>query len=198
MRSRVTLASLALPFQIRQCRRSTSATITALAFSRSGVSAGRVPAVFSACCSRMAMWNQSRPGGAVTPASTRIERSPEQPSVKAVNLGLGCPDRPRQGRAGSAPRSRCRSLATAAKTCRAPSDVSTLPRRTSRWRWPSSQLRMKVESRVRVIAAAAVADLAAAASRSSAPTFRVRPRKVSGPIPASIGRRYSSTPAATR
>jgi hypothetical protein len=41
MRSIVTLASL--PFQIRQRR--TSATITALAFSRSAVSAGRVPAV---------------------------------------------------------------------------------------------------------------------------------------------------------
>ena len=100
MRSRVTLASLALPFQIRQCRRSTSATITALAFSRSGVSAGRVPAVFSACCSRMAMWNQSRHGGSVTPALTRIERSPEQPSVNAVSsvsvgladLGKAAPD----------------------------------------------------------------------------------------------------------
>src|SRR3954447_5475770 len=83
MRSIVTLASLALPFQMRQCR--TSATITARAFSRSGVSAGRVLAVLSACCRRMAMWNQSSNGGFVTPALSRIERSPEQPSVKAVN-----------------------------------------------------------------------------------------------------------------
>src|SRR5687767_5437202 len=37
MRSRVIRASLALPFQIRPCRRSISVTITALAFSRSGV-----------------------------------------------------------------------------------------------------------------------------------------------------------------
>src|SRR4051812_6929654 len=29
--------------------------------------------------------NQSRNGGVVTPASTRMERSPEQPSVKAVS-----------------------------------------------------------------------------------------------------------------
>jgi hypothetical protein len=72
MRPRVTLASL--PFQIRQRRRSTSARITALAFSRSGVSAGRLSAVVSAWRSRMAMWNQSRPGGSVTPALTRIER----------------------------------------------------------------------------------------------------------------------------
>ena len=57
MRSIVTLASVALPFQIRQRRRSSSATITALAFSRSAVSADRVPAVFWACCSRIAMWN---------------------------------------------------------------------------------------------------------------------------------------------
>src|SRR4051794_4072855 len=32
--------------------------------------------------------NQSRNGGSVTPASSRIERSPEQPSVKAVNSVL--------------------------------------------------------------------------------------------------------------
>ena len=40
MRSRVICASLALPFQIRQCRRSISVTITALACSRSGMSIG--------------------------------------------------------------------------------------------------------------------------------------------------------------
>src|SRR3954454_19552280 len=57
---------------------------------------------------------------------------------------------------------------------------------------------MKVESRVRVIAAAAVAGSAGAASRSSAPTLSVQARRVSGSIPASIGRRCSSTPAAIR
>jgi hypothetical protein len=76
---------VALPFRTRQCRRSTSATITALACFRSGVSVGRVPAVFPACRSRMAMWHQSTNGGVVTPASARIERSPEQLSVKAVS-----------------------------------------------------------------------------------------------------------------
>src|SRR4051794_16356156 len=75
IRSRVSLASLALPFQMRQRRRSTSATITALAFSRSGVSAGRMPAVFSACCSRMAMWNQSRLG------DTGIDQDRAQPGT---------------------------------------------------------------------------------------------------------------------
>ena len=49
-----------------------------------------------------------------------------------------------------------------------------------------------------VIAAAAVAGSAGAASRSSSPTLSVQARRVSGSIPASIGRRYSSMPAATR
>ena len=153
MRSRVTVASL--PFQIRQRR--TSATITALAFSRSAVSAGRVLAVFSACCRRMAMRNQSRYGGLVMLALTRIERSPEQPSVNAVSSVSGVwPTslRPRRINVSIA------VLATAAKTWRAPFAVSTLP--SSRCRWPSSQLRMKVESRVRVIAEAATAGLVAA------------------------------------
>src|SRR4051812_39201573 len=39
-------------------------------------------------------------------------------------------------------------FATAPNTCRAPSDVSTLPTRTSRCRSPSRQLRMNVESTV--------------------------------------------------
>ena len=34
------------------------------------------------------MWYQSRIGGSVTPASVRIERRPEQPSVKAVSFVL--------------------------------------------------------------------------------------------------------------
>lgn len=45
----------------------------------------RAPATCLACCRRMAMWNQSRNGRVVTPASARMERSPEQPSVNAVS-----------------------------------------------------------------------------------------------------------------
>src|SRR3954454_7309913 len=44
------------------------------------------------------------------------------------------------------------TFATAPKTCRPPDSVSTLPIRTSRCHWPSSQLRMKVESKVTTIA----------------------------------------------
>ena len=69
------LAFLALPFHIRQCRRSTSSTITAFAATRAGSSADSPPAVCSRCWSRMAMWNQSRIGGSVTPASARMRRS---------------------------------------------------------------------------------------------------------------------------
>ena len=50
------------------------------------------PSLNLACCrgdvnpdSPQVARNQSRDGGALTPASTRIERSPEQPSVKAVS-----------------------------------------------------------------------------------------------------------------
>src|SRR3954454_16667649 len=85
--------------------------------------------------------NQSRDGGALTPASTRIERSPEQPSVKAVSsVSSVWPTaaRPRRIRAAIG----VSVFATAAKRWRVPSDVSTLPRRTSRCRWLSSQLRM--------------------------------------------------------
>ena len=44
----------------------------------------------------------------------------------------------------------------APKTCRPPLAVSALPIRTSSCRWPASQLRMKVESRVTTIASAPV------------------------------------------
>ena len=43
-------AFFALPFQIRQCRRSTSATITALAVTRSGVSVDKLAADNLVCC----------------------------------------------------------------------------------------------------------------------------------------------------
>jgi len=52
-------------------------------------------------------------------------------------------------------------LAAAPKTWRPPSTISTLPKRTSKWRSPSSQLRMKVESKLIVIAAVATGGLSA-------------------------------------
>jgi hypothetical protein len=84
-RSSVRRAFLALLFQIRQCRRSTSGTITAFACIRLGVSVDNPLAVCFACCSRMAMWNQSAIGGFLQPASARIDRRPGAPSVNAVN-----------------------------------------------------------------------------------------------------------------
>src|SRR3954447_12013557 len=150
-----------------------------------------------ACWSRMAMWNQSRIGGFVTPASAKIDRRPEQPSVNAVSSVLSV--RPIVSRfrrirtAMSVP-----ALATAPNTCRPPPGVSTLPMRTSKCRSPLWQLRMKVESKGMVMADAAAAGLTAAALRSCSPTFSVWPRKVSGLFPASTGSRCSSTPAATR
>ena len=48
------LGILALPFQMRQCRRSTSSTITAFAATRAGSYAGRAPAMCFRCRSRMA------------------------------------------------------------------------------------------------------------------------------------------------
>ena len=53
MRSKVFWAFLALPFQMRQCSRSTSVTIVALASLRPGSSAGNPLAANFACCSRM-------------------------------------------------------------------------------------------------------------------------------------------------
>src|SRR3954466_530343 len=94
---------------------------------------------------RMARWNQSSIGGAVTPASARMRRSPGQPSVKAVSAVSPVLPTVSRARRISAPMS-VLTFATAPKTCRPPDSVSTLPIRTSRCRWPSSQLRMKVES----------------------------------------------------
>jgi hypothetical protein len=75
------LAFLALPFQMRQRRRSTSSTITDFACILPGSSVGNPLAVCFACCIRIAMWNQSRMGGVVIPASTRIDRRPRHFSV---------------------------------------------------------------------------------------------------------------------
>jgi hypothetical protein len=44
-----------LPFQMRQRRRSTSATITAFAVTRSGQSVDKFPAANFVCCKRIAI-----------------------------------------------------------------------------------------------------------------------------------------------
>src|ERR1700751_5387013 len=76
-RSSVRRTFLALPFQIRQCRRSTSGTITAFACIRPGVSVDNPLAAGFACCNRMEpiryrrflatgfRENRSKAGGAV-------------------------------------------------------------------------------------------------------------------------------------
>jgi hypothetical protein len=48
-------AFVALPFQIRQCRRSTSAMIVAFASSRPGLSIGKFAAASFVCCKRIAI-----------------------------------------------------------------------------------------------------------------------------------------------
>jgi hypothetical protein len=53
-------AFFALPFQMRQCRRSTSATITALAVIRSGLSVDKLAAASFVCCKRVAMCRVAR------------------------------------------------------------------------------------------------------------------------------------------
>src|SRR4051812_27141327 len=90
MRSMLICASLALPFQMRQRKRSTSVMIIAFAAPRAGSSSDSTPATCFRCCSRMARWNQSSIGGAVTPASARMRRSPGQPSVKGPSRDWGC------------------------------------------------------------------------------------------------------------
>jgi hypothetical protein len=78
------LAFLALPFRMRQRSRSTSPTIAEFACILAASSVGKPLAVCVARRIRIAMWNQSRMGGVVTPASTRIDIRPGQPSVNAV------------------------------------------------------------------------------------------------------------------
>jgi hypothetical protein len=63
---------------------------------------------------------------------------------------------------------------------------------------PSSRLRMKVESKLIVIAGAAADGFSDAASASRSPTCSVWLRNVSGLVPASIGNRCCITSAATR
>ena len=122
------LGILALPFQMRQCSRSTSVTIVALASLRPGSSVSNPRAAGFACCSRMAMWNQicDRPR-AVTPASARIDRSPGTAVGERRHLWW---QRFRRLPRGSGESEPCNvgvlDLATAPKTCRPPSDVSTV------------------------------------------------------------------------
>jgi hypothetical protein len=73
-----------------------------------------------------------------------------------------------------------------------------LPTRTSRWRSPSSQLRMKVESKLTVIADPTAAGFPTAARPSRSSTCNIWPRSVSGLFPASIGSTCTSISAATR
>src|ERR1700733_12744048 len=68
IRSMLRLAFLALPFQMRQRSRSTSPTIADFACILAASSVGKPLAVCVACGIRIAMWNQSRMGGVVTPA----------------------------------------------------------------------------------------------------------------------------------
>ena len=112
------------------------------------------------------------------PASRRMRRSPGQPSVNAVStVSLVRPTASRLPRISAA-----RSVsvfATAPNTCLPPVAVSTLPILTSRCRSPSSQLRMKVESKVTVIISAGVAGSTVAGIGSSSATLKVWRRKVS-------------------
>jgi len=181
-------AFFALPFQVRQCRRSTSATITAFAGTRAGSPVDKFAAASFVCCRRIAIWNQSKIGGFVTPASARTVRRPGQPSVKAVTSVVAVRPTVSRVRWINAVMS-VWVLATAPKTYRPPVSVSTLPTRTSRCRSPSSQLRMNVESRVTATAAAAISGPATASIRSVAPIFRVCRRTVSG-ILSGINREY--------
>jgi hypothetical protein len=75
-------AFFASPFQMRQCRRSTSATIIAFAATRSGLSVDKFAAASLVCCKRIAIWNQSKIGGFVTSTFANTVRRPGQPSVK--------------------------------------------------------------------------------------------------------------------
>jgi hypothetical protein len=197
MRSRLTFASLALPVHSRQRRRSTSSTITAFAAARSGRSDDSAPATCVRCCSRMAIWNQSKIGSSSTPALRRTRRSPGQPSVNAVRRVPSVrPTASRLRRISAA--GSVSALATAPKTCRLPPIVSTLPIRTSRCRSPSSQLRMKVESKVATMASAGGAGLAAIRIGRLSAILKVWRRRVSGSTPTSTGNSCASTSAAVR
>src|SRR3954469_283377 len=88
IRSMLIPAFLDLPFHSLQRSPPASSTITAFSAARSGLSDDKLPAIRVRCCSHMARWNQSRIGGPSTPASKRMRRSPEQPSVNAEHRRL--------------------------------------------------------------------------------------------------------------
>src|SRR5277367_753232 len=91
IRSSVICASLALPFQIRQCRRSTSATMAVLACIRPGASVDNPLAASLACCSRMAMWNQSAIGGFVSPCRGKNRTQAATAVGERGHHGVGSP-----------------------------------------------------------------------------------------------------------
>jgi hypothetical protein len=143
--------------------------ITAFACVRPGVSVGNPPAACFACRSRMAMCDQSAIGDVLQPASKRIDRRPEAPSVNAVNSVS----------AAWQTVSRLRRINVAISvsvfaTARTPPppDVSTLPTRTSRCRSPSWQPRMSVDSTVTVIANAPAPGVTVAPLRSCSPALK--------------------------
>jgi hypothetical protein len=77
---------------MRQRRRSTSATIAAFAFTRPGLAVNNPLAACVACCIRMAMWNQSRIGGFVTPGIGQYRPQTRTTVGKRGHLGgLGLP-----------------------------------------------------------------------------------------------------------
>jgi hypothetical protein len=133
---------------MRQCRRSTSATITAFAVTRSGSSVDKFAAAGFVCCKRIAMWNQSKIGGFVTPALARTVRRPGPPSVKAVTLVVSVRPTVSKVRWINAVIS-VFALATAPKTWRPPSTVSTLPTRTSKCRSPRGESSRRQAARVK-------------------------------------------------
>ena len=95
-------AFLALPFQMRQCKRSTSATITAFAVTRSGLSVANFDAASFVCCKRIAMWNQSKIGGFVTPRVGQNRAQTRTTVGESGHLGGVGPADGFQGSAGSA------------------------------------------------------------------------------------------------
>ena len=141
---------------------------------------------------------QSKMSGAGIPAFTRMVRRPGQPSVKAVTIvALVRPATPRFRR--SRAEISVKGFATAPNTCLPPPGVSTFPTRTSGCRSSFSRPRMKVESRLTVIAAdAGAAGWPESLDASCWPIRMVRRRNVSGLLPASTGSKCCSTPVATR
>ena len=126
-----------------------------------------------ACCSRMAMWNQS----AIGVLATRLGQNRPQTGTTVGERGeLECrAARPTVSRLRqiTTQRSSVSALRDGAEYLPPPPDVSTLPTRTSRCRSPSRRPRMNVESKVTVIADAPAAGLILAASHSCSPDLSV-------------------------